>query len=505
MPITHSPDRVSACGGADTMNSTVCTICSDNFLTNAEKVETACKHSFHLSCIRTWLDSNQTCPVCRQTCSPSDLKTVVDTSTRGTGAVPRERPNTRRQGQGNPHPRTASASTHALGQSQSPRNPRRTAVNQAGNVNERRVLELINQSLGDFRHEITNTITNEMQTLMRNMTLNRGRTPSPVQLRQEEAVEWPREVPYEERNSRRLFTSQRRTESLGIGNITLANEKISNLIRNWQIRFNGSTDTMTTDQFIYRINTLTSLHLNGNFEVLCKHIHSIFDGKALKWFWRYRQHVDNLEWFELCDALRRQFKDYSTDSEIRDEIRRRKQKPTELFDDFFDAVMMLSDRLRFQMSESELVEILLRNLKSDLRHELLHLDIQDIHTLRKEVRKHEKFWRDLNAYAPRQNPARKQFYEVTHNLEDTREENADVEVITTDIDAIAISSLKCWNCEEIGHRYHDCLKDRRIFCYGCGEVNTYKPNCAKCNNPSENRTRDVRRKSDGRPSNPPRN
>lgn len=39
----------------------------------------------------------------------------------------------------------------------------------------------------------------------------------------------------------------------------------------------------------------------------------------------------------------------------------------------------------------------------------------------------------------------------------------------------------CWNCDNVGHHWQDCLDDRQIFCYGCGTKKTYKPNCAKCN------------------------
>lgn len=41
-------------------------------------------------------------------------------------------------------------------------------------------------------------------------------------------------------------------------------------------------------------------------------------------------------------------------------------------------------------------------------------------------------------------------------------------------------ALICWNCKKEGHRYQDCLAERRVFCYGCGADKIYKPNCARC-------------------------
>lgn len=46
-----------------------------------------------------------------------------------------------------------------------------------------------------------------------------------------------------------------------------------------------------------------------------------------------------------------------------------------------------------------------------------------------------------------------------------------------DIEAIA---LVCWNCRKAGHRYQDCQSERKVFCYGCGMANTYKPSCSRC-------------------------
>lgn len=286
---------------------------------------------------------------------------------------------------------------------------------------------------------------------------------------------------------------------MGVNRLSIANEKLSNLICNWQIHFSGLNDVLTVDQFIYRVNTLTSLHLHGNFNILCQRVHSLFEGKALQWFWRYRQQCVNLTWFDLWEAMRRQFKDFATDSEIRDDIRRRKQRPNETFDDFLDAVMTMCDRLRCQMSDSELVETLTRNLKSDSRHELLHLQIEDIASLRREARRHEKFFRDFQFSGQKSNQPRRQIYQISHDSECSPIGNVQERDVTGEVDAIDVGKLKCWNCEQIGHRYQDCLKARRIFWYGCGAPDTLKPTCTKCSAMPENTLKDVHRTKDGHP------
>lgn len=508
MPVTHSPDRASPGIDVENINTSICVICSEALQANRENVETPCKHHFHTDCIHTWLQNNTTCPVCRATCELTDMNigavagaTAPEANNRATGTVPRDRPNTRLYARS--QQRATASSSHAA--QASPRDRRTYNADHppnTNNISENRVQQIISESMNIFRGQIMASVSSEIQNLFQNLNIERniGRTSSPTNTRRDEPTAWPRDIPFEEPPANRQ-PNHRRGESLGTSRISLANEKLSNLIRNWQIRFSGSNDALSIDQFIYRINTLTSLHLNGNHELLCQHVHSLFDGKALKWFWRYRQNSDALDWLELCEAMRRQFKDFSTDSEIRDDIRKRKQKPNEVFDDFLDSIMNMCDRLRYPMNDSDLVETLMRNIKPDLRHELLHLDIRDIVTLRREARKHEKFFRDLQSAVPRQTPLRRQIYEVSHN------ENNRGEVCSDDVDGnvavIDSSNIKCWNCEEVGHRYHDCLKTRRIFCYGCGAVDTYKPSCLKCT--SENPRREVRQTTDGRPTHRPRN
>lgn len=329
----------------------------------------------------------------------------------------------------------------------------------ADGLDENGIHQLIRDSFSDLRTEIMASVTREMEFMARGWNnsggSNRGTASAddrPQTLSPNITMERDRRQPVVQDNS----------------------ERILNIVRNWGLKFSGDPNGMDVDEFIYRVQIMTTNTLSGNFDVLCRYIHILFDGKALSWFWRFHRQNDGLlAWSTLSGSLRKQYGQVSNDSDIRDDIRRRKQKYNENFDEFAEAIVILADRLRTSLSEDELCEEIKRNLRPEIRHELLHLEISSVSDLRKAVRRHEKFVRD-NQTRFRYSKEKGQLAEIEEGegeYNDTKDHNDVCEVGETVI---------CWNCDGTGHVYKDCTDERRIFCYGCGKKNVYRPNCSKC-------------------------
>ena len=280
--------------------------------------------------------------------------------------------------------------------------------------------------------------------------------------------------------------------------------RVTNIMQSWNIKFDGSDSGLSVEEFIYRIKSLTADYLNNDFHLLSKHLHILLHGKAREWYWRYRKQVPNLNWNNLCTDLRYQYKDFKTASDIKQQIRNRKQREGETFQIFFDDIVRMSDRLPTPLEEEELIEIVMRNLLPEIRKEMLYVNILSINQLRKlcfmrenllneekEIRKSHNF--------PRANQnVRRNIYAVEYDEDVASRENVasqDFECVRdqeTDVDmqVSAINSqrkLICANCDKEGHHWQNCLAERRVFCYGCLAKGVYKPQCKKCNPPrSEN-------------------
>lgn len=260
-------------------------------------------------------------------------------------------------------------------------------------------------------------------------------------------------------------------------------DKITSIIHNWNLKFDGSANGLNIDEFLYRVKTLTRETFNDDFSVICKNLNTLLTGKAREWYWWYHKLVPVIVWEDFCKAIRAQYKDMKSSFDLREEIRNRKQKPGESYDNFFDALSIIADRLPRPMVEEEFIEIIARNLRPEIRQDLLYVPIRSLSHLRKLVQMRENFLSDeyVRKSIVQRSPnstflPRRQVAEIDNSeslLAPDREFS---------VEALQKSdpNFNCWNCEKPGHHWQDCLEDRTIFCYGCGTRNVYKAQCVKC-------------------------
>ena len=121
---------------------------------------------------------------------------------------------------------------------------------------------------------------------------------------------------------------------------------------------------------------------------------------------------------------------------------------------FYEAVSSIMDRIQIPLSDSELIETLTRNLRPEIRHDLLYVNIDSIPHLRQLVQMRETFLNDdyirrnLNTRTTPGFTNRRQVSEldVEPNLN-----------INDQVDAVGKteSSPRCWNYNCYGHFWED--------------------------------------------------
>lgn len=462
-----------------------CTLCNEVM---NDKIEclliVRCNHAFHRACIENFLLSESECPICRVSCDLSDLqklsfsKRPLKGKGRPRGAMAKQyhtRSFSKNLFQEQPHQLFDISHTEQQG-------GQTTFVANTPNGRTQDTSNNLSYHTVDY-NEINKMIENNLNKILTNLNLipnNSDRIPTqqnapPLLSRQYSNMSQNRQThsnsnqpPY----NHSLFSSN---------SSNFNTDKVTSIIQNWGLKFDGSPNTIHIEEFLYRLSTLTKDNFNGDFSLVCKNLHILLSGKAGAWLWRYRKQVDVIEWDDFCDAIRFQYKDYKSTFDIREEIRNRKQRPGESFDSFYEAVSGIVDRLPSPFSDRELIEILTRNLRPDIRHELLYVPVNSIPHLRKLVQMRESFLNDeyvKRNFSIRNTPTnlpRRQIAELGVISDSS-------ECLDSSVDAIHKSekAVRCWNCDQLGHYWEDCLDERSIFCYGCGEKNVYKPQCQKC-------------------------
>ncbi|XP_067635455.1 uncharacterized protein [Eurosta solidaginis] len=453
--------------------------------------------------VNSWLAENSHCFLCNQIITQSELKVVVGNCSPGgkpkstnigevERAVTRNLSKTLKQIQApnsietqemrgtNASAAASSAldASHSTNQTEAP--PRNQGTRRRGRPNRNR-----NSRQGN---EFDYTIIQEMidQTVTRVITSLNVSTPQNAQ-------------PSSSPTSNPVLPITSSHTSASTASTTLI-RKTADIMQKWNLHFDGSPEGLGVEEFIYRVKSLTDETLDSDFTAMCKHMHILFAGKARDWYWRYHKQVNRIVWSDICASLRQQYRDYRSAFMSKEMIRSRKQKPGESFSSFYDAVAALTDKSSVQMDEEEVMEILKNNLLTETREKLLYQPVHSVGHLRRLVQMSENLTKELSCHADsviKQKPivTRRQIHAVEEACSELKEDGA----IEGELAAIRSthSKVKCWNCGELGHIWEDCLAERRIFCYGCGSPNVYKPQCPSClRKASENRQTDARKLND---------
>ncbi|XP_067638086.1 uncharacterized protein [Eurosta solidaginis] len=266
-------------------------------------------------------------------------------------------------------------------------------------------------------------------------------------------------------------------------------------IEKWGISYQGHRDSMTIEDFVFRVEYLKEQYGCSWAEII-RDFHRLLSGEAREWYWLYIRTNRNLDWTSLQFTLQRQFGSQLTDFDLMREITERKQKPGETIDDFFHAVGILRSRLRNPIPEYEMVRLVKGNLRESLAKLVYPIAVYSIEQLRMECKEVERCF-------PRRDRVPQggfvlRSYQVNEIIDTSPEEQespgdegqVSVEELRyqrvtkhpSSRDQESRKNLVCWNCGVEGHAFTDCMSlQRRIFYFKCGKADVITPKCPICN------------------------
>lgn len=261
----------------------------------------------------------------------------------------------------------------------------------------------------------------------------------------------------------------------------------------WGISFSG-TDDQSVLSFIVDVEEKAAWK-GVPFNTLLLGASEFFKDRAKTWFRSMKSKLDS--WEELKVALRKEFLPLDYQENLWDELRSRKQGKKELMGEYVANMVALFERL--ETLEPITDEVKLSILKKNLAPFYLSrlaltsiLSIDQLKTLGKEL---EVSRSRIETYDGKEKPKPVEpEFAVKNSAPRKTFKVSAVETSSGDGNAASSSSTppnsnsgsqlfktKCWNCQDAGHRFSECpVKEKRIFCHGCGKGGVISPNCPKC-------------------------
>lgn len=424
MPVHRSPDE-----------SPNCVICHREIGIGPDVIQTKCGHQCHHSCLQGWIKLNKVCPQCKGICNLHELIPGMQTRSRTTAGKgtkrTEERPSTSQASETqrsttslnlsnmSNEPTTLISRQPLTGEAVTtpstlqPSDASNNAAQQhhmstvpTESSNEEQHIQNMVQAIVKARQDnllqglesrIVNLVEKSVETSLIN-ALSRMQLPNvpnsqhnnpETQSINNSYSNW-RNPPLNHDNiTSRPPNNRNDLSPLSTTTVNLTSSgRIAQLIANWEIKFDGSGN-LSVESFIYRIETQVLDTLNGNFHLLCEHLPSLFSKEAKEWYWRYRRSVSRITWPDLCQALRNEYGEHRSDTDIKETMRSRKQGTNEKFEDYKNSIMRLAENLQHPIAQTVLVEILQRGLKPRVRQQLLYVTINTVADLRKYCLKSE--------------------------------------------------------------------------------------------------------------------
>lgn len=249
----------------------------------------------------------------------------------------------------------------------------------------------------------------------------------------------------------------------------------------WNIFFSGSNNE-SVNSFLEKIDCLRESRGVSKDELFCA-AGDLFKGPAWTWFLNNRHRVKN--WDELVDKLKTDFLPYFYQEDLEREISTRTQGSNERVCLFITAMEGLFNRLNIKPDEATMVNRICRNLLPFyVSHLALHspTTIAELTTLCRKLEE-SKLWSERYKPPPH---SRSGLIEpdlacsTSKGSQNSYFANKNCFRSKNSQEVSVINTLKCWNCDVVGHRYSDCSRPRTKFCYGCGIKNIIRPQCQVC-------------------------
>ena len=263
------------------------------------------------------------------------------------------------------------------------------------------------------------------------------------------------------------------------------------VVRRWNLKF-GPSDSIFS--FLERLKEYRTASNLSEAQMLLA-LPELLKGKTLLWYRNMRENWNT--WEDFLIDFKSMYLPLNAEETLEDEIRARTQGSQESVAEYVNAVRTLIRRLTFPWSSLRQLQILLKNLRPDVKLYIRIDEILSIADLLKRGKEYDKLKKEEETYKPPPSPSEMMDKETAYipkiknpsnlNVVETQKPTKDKEkqirenpnTINSRKSSPPVKNLKprststtfsqqCWNCNKVGHRFFECRSPLNMFCFRCG-------------------------------------
>lgn len=141
-------------------------------------------------------------------------------------------------------------------------------------------------------------------------------------------------------------------------------------VADWKMKYDGKDEGRKLNKFITEVEFMAEAENLNKQDLYNEAIH-LFSSEARTWYIEGKKNRDFRNWRELVTELKLEFQPPDMDFYYEQQAAQRRQKRSERFQDYFNAVMEIFQYMAVAPSEQRMFDIIFRNLKSDYKNVLV--------------------------------------------------------------------------------------------------------------------------------------
>lgn len=268
------------------------------------------------------------------------------------------------------------------------------------------------------------------------------------------------------------------------------NYRKKNPVKKWNLKYSGDSSPLGLKQFLNRVEFLANRE-EMELQAVLKDIHFLLAGQAETWYFQRGNRIEN--WQQFCYEIKARFLDPNHEQITTRQLFNCKQYDSEEFSKFLERFEKIEMDLEHALEDQEKLQILKANLNYTYTDKLIAKEFTSLNSFMaicRNLQLHLKAKSGRRLSSTQQDTQQHGNNHPTNtswNFQSGRNQNTSANsnqnprsTPSSNSGRVSQNPFKCFNCNEMGHRYSSCTTPLKQFCRRCGHPNVHTNECTNC-------------------------